>query len=429
VVAVDTSNSTGVYGLESAAAAVAAVTGSPRPDDRFALVAFGTEPRLLSDFRRPGEGEDARALLARQPIAGRTRPAAALRGATEVAERGRLGAGIILVTDGGDRAGVDEAADAARAAAEQGHRTGVCGLGTEIDTAVLDRIGQRGLGESAYGSRRLADDISRMVDTTRSVPLSDVEVEMDGAMDLCPEHVHVVAGDAILVAGRYARTGPTKIRVTGTVAGERVAITIPVDLRETGGDPSVARLWAARRIGLLLDKAREANDPNLHREEIVRLGTRFGIVTPHTSLLVLEEGDQQRMLGGMRRRPLLQSAGGEMVARKAHTSARAETDVALRIRSLKDAQSGEANPFEDLLGANRLRVRHVQDRTFYRLDDGTWVEDALVDREPADPRIVTFLSEDWMALASDPSAAAALSVGRSVLFRLADGSAVRVVEQ
>jgi hypothetical protein len=202
-----------------------------------------------------------------------------------------------------------------------------------------------------------------------------------------------------------------------------------VDLRGEGGDPSVARLWAARRIGHLLEEARRADNPDLHRVEIVRLGTRFGIVTPHTALLVLEEGDQQRFLNGMRRRPLLQSAGGEMVGRPARTSARAATEVARRIRGLRDAQSGEANPFEDLLGGNRLRVHRVLDRTFYRVDDGTWVEDALVEKEPADPRIVRFLSDEWAALAEDPAAAPALSVGRSVLFRLPDGTGVRVVEE
>jgi Ca-activated chloride channel family protein len=429
VLAVDTSNSTGVYGLESAAAAVAAATASLRPDDRFALLAFGTEPRLLSDFRRPGEGEDVRALLSRQPLAGRTRLASAVRGAIGVAERGRPGAGIILLTDGGDPAGADDAAAAARAAADRGHRTGACGFGDPIDTAVLDGIGERGRGDSAYGSRRLSEDLLRMVETTRSVPISDVQVDIDGATELCPEHVHVVAGDAILVAGRYVRPGPARVRVTGIVGGERVEVAIDVDLRDSGGDPSVARLWAARRIGHLLDDARRADKPELHRAEIVRLGTRFGIVTPHTSLLVLEQGDQQRFLSGMRRRPLLQSAGGEMVPKKAHTSARAATEVVRRIRSLRDAQSGEANPFEDLLGGNRLRVRRVDDRTFYRVDDGTWVEDGLVEKEPAEPRIVRFLSEEWAALAEDASAVAALSLGRSVLFRLPDGTPVRVVEE
>lgn len=188
----------------------------------------------------------------------------------------------------------------------------------------------------------------------------------------------------------------------------------------------MARLWAARRIGWLLDEARRRNEPERHREEIERLGRRFGIVTPHTSLLVLEEADRQRLLAGMRRRPLLQSAGGSLRERAARTSARSETEVKARIRRLRDAQSGEANPFEDLLGENRLRVRRVGGTTLYRGDDGTWVASDLVDKEPADPRIVRFLSEEWRALAE---VAPELTAGRRVLFRLPDGTAVRVVEE
>jgi Ca-activated chloride channel family protein len=430
VLAVDTSGSTGVYGLASAAAAVDAVTRALRPDDRYALLAFGTEPRLVADFRRPGEGEDARALLEAQPLAGRTRLSAAVRGATEVAERGRPGTGIILLTDGDDLDGATPAADAASSALGLGHRIGACGLGTAVDAATLDEIGERGGGDSAYGSERLSEDLQCLVASTRSVPITDVDVDVLGATDLCPSEIRMVqAGEAIVVAGRYTRAGTAQVRVRGKVAGKPVEMRIDATLPESGGDPAVARLWAARRIGQLLEEARRANDPARHEAEITRLGTRFGIVTPHTSLLVLEEGDQARFLKGMGRRPLLQSAGGEMVARPAHTGARTDLDVARRIRKLREARSGEANPFEDLLGKNRLRVQRAGDATFYRGDDGTWVESDLVGREPADPRVVRFLSAEWEELAKDPETAKALAVGRSVLFRLPDGTAVRVAEE
>jgi hypothetical protein len=102
--------------------------------------------------------------------------------------------------------------------------------------------------------------------------------------------------------------------------------------------------------------------------------------------------------------------------------------VNVRIRRLRDAQSGDVNPFEDLLGGNRMRVRRVEDRAFYRAEDGTWIQEDLFGREPADPRVVRFLSDEWRALAADPAAAGALALGRAVLFRLPDGTAVRVVE-
>ena len=371
-----------------------------------------------------------RALLSGQPLAGRTRLAPAVRGAAEVAARGRPGTGIVLLTDGDDADGAAAAAEAAGLAADGGHRTAACGVGDSVDTAVLDEIGDSGHGESAYGSRKLADDVGYLLETTRSVPLTDIEVDIEGAFDVCPERIRVVQrGDAILVAGRYVRPGPVEVRVRGNVGGERVEKRLRVDLREEGGDPAIANLWAARRIGHLLDEARRLNAPERGRAEVERLGKRFGIVTPFTSLLVLEEADRQRFLGGMRRQPLLQSAGGSLKERPAHTSARGANEVALRIRRLRDAQSGEANPFEDLLGGNRLRMRRVDDRTFYRAEDGTWVEADLVGREPADPRVVRFLSDEWRALSNDPKAAPVLALGRAVLFRLADGTAVRVTEE
>jgi hypothetical protein len=61
--------------------------------------------------------------------------------------------------------------------------------------------------------------------------------------------------------------------------------------------------------------------------------------------------------------------------------------------------------------------------------DGTWVQADLVDAEPADPVCVTFLSDEWSALlAEHPEVAPVLALGRSILFRRADGVAVRVVE-
>jgi hypothetical protein len=188
-------------------------------------------------------------------------------------------------------------------------------------------------------------------------------------------------------------------------------------------------MWAARRIGHLLDDARAERNPDLHKGKILAPGRRFGIVTPHTSLLVLEKDDQRRFLRGMKRRPLLQSAGGGLKDRRTYTHAVTTAELAARIKSLRRCRSGAVDPFVDLLGENRLRMRSVGDRTFYRTDDGIWVESDLLDRRPAEPRLIRFLSPEWSALAaSDPDVARTLALGHTVLFRLSDGTAVQGME-
>ncbi len=435
VLAIDTSNSAGRNGVDAAAAAVAEAVGGLRPQDRYALLAFSTDARLVSGLRHPGEvaGEEVRALYARQPVAGTTRLGAAIRSAAEVANRGHPGTGIILLTDG-RASGVEQQAAirAAQAAAGAGHRVGVCGVGDGVDTVHLDVLGDRGRGDSTYAARgrKLADGVRELFESTRTVPLSEVEIEIEGVSRLYPGDLRVQRSDEpLLVAGRYRRPGPVQVRIRGKVNGEPVLHSFEVVLRHSGGDPSVARLWAARRIGHLLDEARAERSRDLHKAEIRALGRRFGIVTPHTSLLVLERDDQRRFLNGMKRRPLLQNLGGELKDRRTFTHAVTNAELAERIKKLRRCRSGAVDPFADLLGDNRLRMRRVGDRTFYRLDDGIWVEEDLLDRRPAEPRLVRFLSPEWSKLArSDPEVTRALALGRSVLFRLPDGSAVQVVE-
>jgi Mg-chelatase subunit ChlD len=50
------------------------------------------------------------------------------------------------------------------------------------------------------------------------------------------------------------------------------------------------QLWAMRRVGHLLEQVRLNGESRELKEEIVALGTRYNIVTPYTSYLVLEPG-------------------------------------------------------------------------------------------------------------------------------------------
>ena len=50
------------------------------------------------------------------------------------------------------------------------------------------------------------------------------------------------------------------------------------------------RLWATRRVGWLMEQIRANGFNQELRDEIVDLGTRYGIVTPYTSYLALEPG-------------------------------------------------------------------------------------------------------------------------------------------
>src|SRR4029079_19455754 len=95
-----------------------------------------------------------------------------------------------------------------------------------------------------------------------------------------------------------------RLTLTGKVSSrERKFVYDNLRFPEKQNDSEfLPHLWSMRRFGYLLDQIRLNGESKELRDEVVELGTRYGIVTPYTSYLVLEPGERGRMLG--------QSCGG-----------------------------------------------------------------------------------------------------------------------
>ena len=97
------------------------------------------------------------------------------------------------------------------------------------------------------------------------------------------------AGEQLVVAGRYRDGGPVSVELTGDVNGASRLFVYPnQELSDKGGEPFVARLWATRMIGALLEQIRRSGYNQEVVDSIVDLSMRYGIVTPYTSYLVVE---------------------------------------------------------------------------------------------------------------------------------------------
>ena len=106
-----------------------------------------------------------------------------------------------------------------------------------------------------------------------------VALEGEGIEDLQPQAWYVEGG-LLRVAGRLTEPTAT-VRVTVSEAGKTRSFAQSIDA-QTPQSSRVGALWASWQV------AARAAEPERHRGEIARLGQRFGIVTPGTSLLVLE---------------------------------------------------------------------------------------------------------------------------------------------
>ncbi|MCD6498515.1 MAG: AgmX/PglI C-terminal domain-containing protein [Deltaproteobacteria bacterium] len=142
---------------------------------------------------------------------------------------------------------------------------------TESGGRALRVTDQAGAGRAAL---RIAEHLARPV-------MQKVTVDLGPTVEqVYPRRpVTVVAGHPLMVAGRLKGKAPGTITLVGLVNGKEVKQQFSVDNRrlDDGGDLKLR--WATYRLAQLLTRG-------AGREEMVELGTRFGLITPYTSFYV-----------------------------------------------------------------------------------------------------------------------------------------------
>jgi Ca-activated chloride channel family protein len=126
-----------------------------------------------------------------------------------------------------------------------------------------------------------ADDALRLI-ATRGMRV--LRVEADGA-DQVVLVAHRPEGGRLELAGHFTGATAQLVLVLEDGAGREQRKTLALAAPPLAQDDAIGfatRRWAALRVGELLA------EPQLHRSEIRTLGERFGVLTPETSLIVLE---------------------------------------------------------------------------------------------------------------------------------------------
>jgi Ca-activated chloride channel family protein len=102
-------------------------------------------------------------------------------------------------------------------------------------------------------------------------------------------------GDQLVIFGTYSKAGNGAITVTGTADGKEQKFAQDVTF-EASTDKSrewIAKLWATRRVGFLLDEIRRHGESKELKDEVVELARQWGIVTPYTAMLIIEDEKQR----------------------------------------------------------------------------------------------------------------------------------------
>lgn len=412
------------------------------PSDRFNVVSFSTGVRQFARGLQPAsEAGRASQFVAALQAEGSTDINRALLEALAQVDPERPTV-IVFLTDGLPTVGEtmpQRIIDNVRQAIGPNVQLFSFGVGYDVDTVLLDTISQENRGASAYVQPNQAIDeaVSTFYQKISTPVLSGLTLDMGAAQveDLYPYPLpDLFAGGQLVLAGRYRSAGPVSVTLRGRVNGEEKVYTFAdLSLSSAGGEPFIARLWATRKIGHLLNQVRLAGPSEELIDEIVRLSTTYGIATPYTSFFVPEPAGAMPV-GGAGPLPTMAPAPAAVMEVEKQVEAAAYEALsaapaapASGATAVQDSRAREALRSADVAASGEAAsgLRTALDKAF-AYQAGLWVDTAYRTDQPK--RELAFGSDDYFALlAEHPEWAGYLAVSPNLIVVL-DGVAYVVTD-
>jgi Ca-activated chloride channel family protein len=299
---IDRSGSMAGKKIEQARNALKSVLNNLRDGDLFNIVVYDDRVESFKpELQRygPNMRDEAQRFVENIREGGSTNIDSALKVALASIKDTSRPSYVLFLTDGLPTVGETRElaiADGARRANESRARIFCFGVGYDVNARLLDRLSGGNSGSSEYV--KPDDDIephfSRIHSKMTRPVLADIRLELVG-VDVNRTYPRdlpdLVEGGQIIWAGRYRQPGRTTVRLSGKVGDERRTLEFPAELARayTGSSYDfVERLWAARRIGELIDQIDLHGQNRELVDELVSLSSKYGILTPYTAFLADE---------------------------------------------------------------------------------------------------------------------------------------------
>ncbi len=301
VFVVDTSGSMAGAKLQQAQKALQFCVENLNAEDRFEIVRFSTEAEALfgqllaADTAGRQRASDFIAAL--KPIGGTAIADAlitALKMHSDGSDRPFV---VIFLTDGLPTVGTRDPAEiVAEVKKTNAARIFSFGIGSDVNTQLLDQIAEntRAFSQYVLANEDLEVKVSNFYTRIKEPVLTNLRLEFSGGVrtsKMYPAQLpDLFKGDQLVVAGSYAGVGEVEAKLTGTASGREQTFTYKVRFEERApSNEFVPRLWATRRVGFLLDEIRLHGETRELRDEATELARKYGIVTPYTAYLIVED--------------------------------------------------------------------------------------------------------------------------------------------
>lgn len=405
VFVLDTSGSMQADGkIEQAREALDFCIRALQPEDRLNVVRFATAVTPFSETVRPvSEARDEALSFVKgiEANGGTNLHDALAKGLASFPESNRPRI-LVLLSDGNPTVGQTDPETIlkdAKAANTGEARSFVWGVGYDVNIHFLDRLAEEGKGLAQYvrPGQNLEVPVSSFFSKLARPVLAEVAFEIPGVTtrDLYPQQIpDFFYGSQTILAGRYEGSGSATVIVRGKAGETQYTDEFPVHFSDAVENDFVPRLWAARKIGFLLDQIRLNGASKELTDEIIQLSVKFGIMTEYTAFLVTEESRAVAMPGMMgpggmggamgargeaeysRLRDTLSTNMGAAFSNEAGGWAVSQSANA---QSMKLQEQVPSNQFVDAEGREQqiAGVRYVAGRAFY-FRNGRWEDASFV---------------------------------------------------
>lgn len=338
------------------------------------------------------------------------------------------------------------------------------GVGAQLNTKLLDKLSEQYRGDREYVApdENIEIKVSSLFDKVSSPVLCDIQIDWPKtdkikATEIYPKNIpDLFKGAQITLVGRYSGKGDQAIKVTGLVGERQQEFVYEITFPETDtNNNQIPRLWAVRKVGFLLEQIRLEGEQSGLKSEVVKLAEEFGIVTPYTSYLVVEDDIRiTRPTSGVPR-PMIQEreesafqsnarrsfappapAGAPMPeeARRKFDATKSAMSESVGERSVQASQDlkalSQAQTVDDQDEGkgqdNKSWMRKIDEKTFY-LKNNVW-QDSAYQAKTMTPIRIKYMSKEYFDLIQKkPGIGKFLALGKAVII-VFEGKAYEIYE-
>jgi Ca-activated chloride channel family protein len=167
------------------------------------------------------------------------------------------------------------------------------GIGSSVNRYLIDHLAIAGHGAVAYlGLHDSAAQIMEDFFSRISHPaLTDLKIDWGGlnVTEVFPAALpDLFVGRPVVLAGRFAGTQDTTIRVNGMAAGQPLQVSVPALVSDASAEHSgLPSVWARMKIAELAHRSIYQPDAEL-LDEIKRVALDYGLMSPFTAFIAVD---------------------------------------------------------------------------------------------------------------------------------------------